>query len=40
MHGLPTAEVRIVVVKKGSRFEAEVANLEVAKWGSSKVPSD
>lgn len=38
MHGLPTAEVRIVVVKKGSRFQAEVANLEVAKWGSSKLP--
>ena len=40
MHGLPTAEIRIVVVKKGSRFEAEVANLEVAKWGSSKLPPD
>ena len=40
MHGLPTADVRIVVVKKGARFEAEVANLEVAKWSSSKVPSD
>jgi hypothetical protein len=27
-----------VVAKKGSRFEAEVANLEVAKWGSSALP--
>ena len=40
LHGLPAPDVRIIVRKRGARFEAEVANLEVAKWGSSSVASD
>ncbi len=40
MHGVPTAELRIVVARKGSGFEAEVANLEVSKWSASRSPPD
>ena len=40
LHGLPAPDVRITVRKRGARFEAEVANLEFAKWGSSSALSD
>ena len=34
LHGTPSADLRIVITKKRSGFEAEVANLEVAKWSA------
>jgi hypothetical protein len=40
MHGVPSADIRIVVARKGSGFEAEVANLEVPKWSAPRPPSD
>ena len=41
LHGLPAPDVRITVRKRGARFEAEVASLEFAKWGSSSsLPDD
>jgi hypothetical protein len=40
LHGLPAPDVRIVVRKRGARFEAEIATLEVAKWGSSSGAPD
>jgi hypothetical protein len=40
LHGLPAPDVRITVRKRGARFEAEVANLEFAKWGSNSALSD
>jgi len=34
IHGAATADIRIVVTRKGGGFEAEVANLEVPTWSA------
>jgi len=40
LHGTPSADLRIVITKKRSGFEAEVASLEVPKWSAPRLPSD
>jgi len=40
VHGAPSADIRIVVSRKRSGFEAEVANLEAPKWTTPRPPSE
>lgn len=40
VHGTPSADIRIVVVRKRGGFEAELANLEVPTWSAPRPASE